>query len=354
MKIIKPWKTLFLIFYLFTINIQPLVLAQQESKPCTDKALNLLKQKDKIGYDIVTKVNDLDFFSVWLFCENPPIYNLPTAVHETNHKLSTILTDYENQLYGYYLGNENTIKVKMKNLFYRSEIGEYLDDFDKQQSYYELYLTGDSGNQDLLILLDEVNAYIHSLNSTICFIDLISKNIIQSDRDGLATFMYYLELYLKKARSSHAEQWEQIYNDSEYLTLIDSLWKRAESVFKNALKYPRLGMQDKFIIKKVYDKKNINELTETFSKGGSNFTYDANILKTVNNLKQTIIPAGNKTIKKPQKIISPQPQNQKQITTTNTITIDGKTMTLEEFKEYLKEHPELEALPQIQELLNKH
>ena len=341
----KIWKFIIGIFFIFALNIPFMVLAQDTgTKTCANKAFNLLKQKDKIGYDIVNKVNDMNFFTTWLFCENPPLYNLTAAVHETNHQLSFKLSDYTNGFYGYYLGNEQTLTVKMKNLFYRSKISEYLDAFDKGQNYYELYLTGDSGNQDITVLLDEVNAYTHSLNSSICFVDLISKYTMQSDRDGLATFMYYFELYLKKARISYPDQWKQMYNDPEYLDLFAALWKRAESVLKTGLKHSQLGIQDKFIIKRVYDKKNIDELVQVFAKGGQTFTYDTNILKTANNLKQTLIPSGNNPVNTNQKTITTQ-------TTTKTITINGQPMTMEQFKEYLKEHPELKSLPQIQELL---
>ena len=312
-------------------------------KPCAGKALNLLKQRDKTGYEIVTRVNDMAFFSTWLFCDNPPTYSISAAVHETNHKLSFMLSDYVKGSYGYYLGNGQIIKVPQKHMFYRSEIAQYLDSWDKGMSYYEIYLKGDSGKQDITVLLDELNAYIHSTNTSVKFVDLNPRNLIQSERDGLATFMYYVELYLKKARLSHTKQWESICSDEEYMSLLKSLWQRAEETMESALKYPQLGQQDKFIIKKIYESQNINELVKTFDEAGLTFAYDKEILKKGNSLdqqKSTNKRGNNNKIIKQQKSIT-------------TISINGKNMSMKEFVKYLNQHPELKNNPQMKEILNK-
>lgn len=116
-------------------------------------------------------------------------------------------------------------------------------------------------------------------------------------------------------------------------------------MLKEALQYPQLGMQDKMILGKVYDQKNVQELAQLFSSENTAFSYDKNISALAGKLNQTTPP-------KTKKVVKPTKESTT-TTSTTTITIDGKTMGPDEFEAYLNEHPELKDIPQMQELLKK-
>ncbi len=337
--------------------------------------MDMLHRRDKTGYGIVTKVKNAGEFAQWLDCNEPPLYGVTTAVHETSHELDNELSGFseaENEFgvyrFRYFLGGDKILTVTDKKLFYRSEIGGELDDEDKSYMYYETYLTGDSGNQDILLLLEELNAYTHGLNTAVQFADMLPANMTVTERDGPSVFMYYLEMYLRKARLDYPEQWKKIYTDADYLNLMQAMWARAEETLKAALKFPQLGIKDKAALKKVYAGKNIGEMTQTFEKGGMNFAYDVNVLNMAEGLKQAAEPVKNKTkteteTKKENEKTKTQGKDSvtadtktKTSTTTvpgATIIFDGKKMTLKEFEDFLKDNPDIGSDPQMQEMLKQ-
>lgn len=363
-------KLFFLLFAFLFSSCVFSVDAQMESKPCAQKVMDMLQKRDKTGYEIATKVKNAGEFAQWLDCNEPPLYGVTTAVHETSHELDNELSGFseaENEFgvyrFRYFLGGGKILTVTDKKLFYRAEIGDELDDEDKSYMYYETYLTGDSGNQDILLLLEELNAYTHGLNSAVQFEDMLPANMTVTERDGPAVFMYYLEMYLRKARKDYPEQWKKIYTDADYLNLMQAMWARAEKTLMAALKFPRLGMKDKAALKKVYAEKNIGEMTQTFEKGGVNFSYDADVLNMSEGLKQAVTPVKSKT-KTPTKTKTQETdtgaadtktKTSTSATTTQgtTIMFNGKKMTLKEFEDFLKDNPDIGNNPQVQEMLKQ-
>lgn len=61
-------------------------------------------KKDKNGYEIASRVNDIAYFSLWLMCEDIATYGVGGAVHETAYKLDLDLSDYAEMRYSYYPG----------------------------------------------------------------------------------------------------------------------------------------------------------------------------------------------------------------------------------------------------------
>ncbi|MEY2932995.1 MAG: hypothetical protein RL033_3744, partial [Pseudomonadota bacterium] len=74
--------------------------------------------------------------------------------------------------------------------------------------YAEVYLNGDpddavfeSGDQGFNLLLEEAVQYVHSIATAWAFLDRQSPNIAVSARDGILTFLWYIERYLHMART---------------------------------------------------------------------------------------------------------------------------------------------------------
>jgi hypothetical protein len=126
--------------------------------------------------------------------------------------------------------------------------------------YADTYLTGDSGAQWFNSLLDEYNAYIHSLASKYCTRDALSQGMSTSARDGALTFMYYVELYLKLARTVHPDDYAEILADPNHLSPILTVWDRAEFWLAVTDATPSLGIDDDTISEWAYAPDNVSEI----------------------------------------------------------------------------------------------
>ena len=239
-------------------------------KSCTRSALRLLREKYYVGYEIYKLMTKKEIFNFFLDCSKPD-YDVESAVHESLHSIDLI--PWANS-FKYYQPDGTTLCMPQKNLFYRREIANYLNAEDLN-NFAATYLSGKSWNQDIGTLLDELSAYTYSLEMQKILYNPNTENHVHqsSDRDWLATFMQYTELYLKCARLKHPDDWEKIYSDENYLHVIQTLRSRAEKVMASSLWIKEIGINDGPILKKVYNNSNINELITTFKKGNKEFVY---------------------------------------------------------------------------------
>lgn len=145
----------------------------------------------------------------------------------------------------------------------------YLDNFDRSEImdrhpyptddfYSDVYLTGSSGAQGFNTLLDEYNAYTHSLASRYCTRDTIAGST--SARDGILTMMLYVELYLQIAREDHPDDYDEILADADTVELILTIWDRAEYWLEVTANSPELGIDDDKIEGFVYDPQYLGEI----------------------------------------------------------------------------------------------
>jgi hypothetical protein len=99
--------------------------------------------------------------------------------------------------------------------------------------YAAVYLDGsptnatfESGDQGFNSLLEEANQYVNSLASALAFRDSF-QNTRVSERDGILTFLWYLERYLLLARTTYPEAYATLSQDPCWREAILSVWDRA-------------------------------------------------------------------------------------------------------------------------------
>ena len=179
------------------------------------------------------------------------------AVHEGSH-----IWGFENGTYSehaYRIRDDLEIVTPELANFPRSEIlGIHAD--PSADMYSDTYLTGQSGSQGFNSLLDEYNAYVHSLASKYCTRDALSQGMSTSARDGILTFMYYVELYLKLARTVHTDDYAEILADTDHVNLILTVWDRAEFWLAVTNGTPSLGIDDDEISAWTYAPDNVAEI----------------------------------------------------------------------------------------------
>lgn len=118
--------------------------------------------------------------------------------------------------------------------------------------YANTYLDGsptnstfESGDQGFDLLLEEANQYVNSLASGLAFRDAYQQGSRVTERDGILTFMWYLERYLLLARTSYPQAYSTITQDACWRESILSVWDRGWFYLQASAPYAStLGIND--------------------------------------------------------------------------------------------------------------
>jgi hypothetical protein len=180
-----------------------------------------------------------------------------TEVHEATHGW-----DYRHSLFrvhfDYYLRGDLSHSLSFDvDGFARSNIRGMLDD-DATSLYSGLYLSGEQGSRGLLELLDETNCYINGLGAIAAIGDHVPYGI--SGRDGAVAFLHYVQLYLRRARTSDPALYARIQADAALREHLKIQWLRTHFFLQHADTLPRIGIRDGDIRRWLYAPDNVEEL----------------------------------------------------------------------------------------------
>jgi hypothetical protein len=173
---------------------------------------------------------------------------LSTVVHECGH-----MTDIDRSFdkgFGtvvYVVRPDLVVELPKLDTFHRSEIRQYTGDDD---SYASTYLEGQSGMQGFDTLMEEFVQYVNSLMTGYVFAEFYQGGQ-RSERDGILTFMMYLEYYLKHARANHPQVYGRISGNAEWREFILMMWGRAELALSLTEGMQQLGIDDDAIEQRV-------------------------------------------------------------------------------------------------------
>ena len=187
------------------------------------------------------------------------VQSLSTGVHEVNHQLGFALSDFTT--YAYVVREDAQFDVPMVGTYDRSAIAEYLNADDQARSqYFATYFTGQMGAQGFETLLDELNAYIHTTFTDLGVIDQMPKGLSISSRDGVVSFLYFTELYLRHGREKEKATWEKMRATPQLVALIRLLWARANFILEKTAANPQLGLDDAYWLALALAPENVAEL----------------------------------------------------------------------------------------------
>lgn len=228
---------------------------------CTSAAIALLQEHVPEGHRIVASTDDEAFFARWLDCSSPPLFDVDVALHESVHLAGGRIPDSPHTYTLVRLGGASLEVDATRILFPRSEIGTYLEP-PERGGYYQTYLTGPSGQQDILLVLDELNAYVHSLDALHRLTEAhpMEPGARTSARDGVAVFMYYLQLMVRHADAAHPQDAQRI-REPDLATAIATVWRDAEQVLSRTCALPHLGIDDGWYLLRVYEPGNAAVMT---------------------------------------------------------------------------------------------
>jgi len=120
--------------------------------------------------------------------------------------------------------------------------------------YADIYLDGsatnssfESGDQGFNSVLEEANQYVNSLATALAFKDQFTDQK-SSDRDGILTFLWYIERYLAMAKSDYPAAYSTLSGDSCWRQAILSVWDRGWFYLDATKDEENLGIDDAAIM----------------------------------------------------------------------------------------------------------
>lgn len=126
-------------------------------------------------------------------------------------------------------------------------------------SYADVYLDGSatdstfqSGDQGYNSVLEEANQYVNSLATAYAFQDAYT-DMKTSDRDGILTFLWYIERYLKLAHDKYPAAYALLAQDKCWREATLSVWDRGWFYLKTTQGMDSLGMDDAALTTLVKD-----------------------------------------------------------------------------------------------------
>ncbi len=116
--------------------------------------------------------------------------------------------------------------------------------------YAPVYLNGDptdstfeSGDQGYNFLLEEATQYVNSLASALAFQESYAGKKA-SERDGILTFLWYIERYLAMAHTDYPDAYALLSEDACWRQATLSVWDRGWFYLRATENMPSLGIED--------------------------------------------------------------------------------------------------------------
>lgn len=133
--------------------------------------------------------------------------------------------------------------------------------------YADVYLNGDpddalfeSGDQGFNLLLEEAVQYVNSIATAWAFADQQPTNISVSARDGILTFLWYIERYLRMARTEFPGAYQRITADDCWRDLTLGIWARAQRYLALSRNERGLGIADDELLDLVEEPELLEEI----------------------------------------------------------------------------------------------
>lgn len=167
---------------------------------------------------------------------------LGTLVHEETHLWNAYHAQDVGAAHSLYVRPDLVFDLPEEDGFPRAEILDLVAP-EARGIYADTYLTGEQGRRGFHALLDELTAYANELPGMGLFGEYYQGAGV-SLRDGSAAFLYFLELYLRRARTAHPEFYAAAKASPVYRQAVATLWLRTHYFLERVDAHPTLGIDD--------------------------------------------------------------------------------------------------------------
>ncbi len=182
---------------------------------------------------------------------------LDTLTHEETHLFNAYHAMDVGQAHSLYYRDDLIIYLPAEAGFPRSEIYSMLA--PGTDGIYASYLQGTQGERGFNALLDELSAYSNEVPAVAVFGEYYPGGGV-SLRDGSAAFLYYLQLYLRRARTAHESFYQQAKQNPSYVDAVKYAWLRVHFFYELADQYPELGINDDVYRNEMHQPENLAEI----------------------------------------------------------------------------------------------
>jgi hypothetical protein len=239
---------------LFSLAASPAVAAVRSD--CQPQAIRDLQRLAPQGHAVYLAMRDKQQFLAFLSCDDVQL-GLSTAVHESVHILTEQLDAYP------LIGGGSVPRQHVLSRFYPPR--EIASKFRSDDSYVQTYLRRGAATSadDLMFLLDEMNAYSHDLASATKLVDLHKGEGQVDHRAGPAALMAFLMQYVEVARERKQPTWEGLQR-VEIKSLIAVLWQQAETTVVASL--PIRGFGGEAYVARLCEPRNGGALAELLGR----------------------------------------------------------------------------------------
>ena len=204
--------------------------------------IDVMQNDSQLGNFVDSSSFDALMSSLMMVC------NGETSIYDYGHASTTA--------FAYFLRADLTLTPAIVPTFPRSELLPYIT--DNATSAYDGALSGQQGSEDLTAVADDLTAFTNGLGCIAAVADQVASGI--SARDGVAASLYYLELYLKRARTAHPATYATLQASADWQKVVRYAWARAAFWRKVAAPSVQLGVADAPIWAHVDDPSNSSEV----------------------------------------------------------------------------------------------
>lgn len=125
--------------------------------------------------------------------------------------------------------------------------------------YCGTYFSGEQGSRGFNALLDEASCYANELGVGLFgeYYPLQGASV----RDGSVAFLYYIQLYLRRARQQDPGLYARLQADANYPGIVKTLWLRGHFFLQYADRFPALGVSDDVYKRAMHRPENMAEIS---------------------------------------------------------------------------------------------
>jgi len=221
---------------------------------CAIRAINALRENVPEEFAIYQALADKAQFKVWLKCQDLQL-DLSTAVHESVHTLTETEVAFP-LISGQRLRRPQNEQAQLPPPAVLHE--QLAAELGRDDIFLTTYIERGSASSadDFVVLLDELNAFAHDLNTATRLYHLHPVSTLRVDhRDGLAAIMVFTQRYLDHLQENDRRGWATV-RTPQFSEAISHIWHQAERVLTASCPIPDFGTDDQRYIELLCREKN--------------------------------------------------------------------------------------------------
>jgi hypothetical protein len=167
---------------------------------------------------------------------------LDTLSHEETHLFNAYHAQQQGQVHALFHRPDLIYYLPTDPGFPRGEIWDDITQAARDGIYAPTYLQGTQGQRGFNELLDEHNCYLNEVAAVGSVGEHFQGGV--SLRDGSAAFLYFIETYLRVARTEYPQIYAQLAASAVYRDAVETAWLRTHFFLELADNFPNLGIND--------------------------------------------------------------------------------------------------------------